>query len=390
MSFDDLTAADLRKRGSLKWTKFGGDTIGAFVAEMDFGTAPPIVAALHAAVDTISFGYLPPKLRDELAAACAGWQRRRYGWAVAPEQIHPVTDVLTAFELVMLHYSRPGSPVVLPTPAYMPFLRVPPTHGREIIQVPMVRDGSRQVLDLDGLDRAFRAGGHLLVLCNPVNPVGRVYTGAELAAVTEVVDRHGGLVFADEVHAPLVYPGHRHLPYASTSPAAAGHTITATAASKAWDLPGLKCAQVVLSNPAHEQRWQRVATEDPAAPSNLGVVAGIAAYESGQAWLDEVIGYLDRNRRALTDLLAEHLPRVGYTPPEGTYLAWLDCRALGLAAPGESFQDRAGVAVVDGAECGEAGRGHVRLTFATPLPVLREAIIRMGRAAGAEAVRFET
>jgi cystathionine beta-lyase len=378
MSFDDLTVADLRKRGSLKWTKFGGETIGAFVAEMDFGTAPPIVAALHAAVDTISFGYLPPKLHDELARACAGWQQRRYGWAVAPEQVHPVTDVLTAFELVMLHYSRPGSPIILPTPAYMPFLRVPPMHGREIIQVPMARDGERYVLDLDGLDRAYRDGGDLLVLCNPMNPVGRVFTAGELAVVTELVERHGGLVFADEVHAPLVYPGYWHIPYASTSPAAAAHTVTATAASKAWDLPGLKCAQVVLSNPAHAGTWQRVATEDPSAPSNLGVVAGIAAYESGEPWLDEVIGYLDRNRRALAELLAEHLPQVGYTPPEGTYLAWLDCRALAADAPGEFFRTRAGVAVVDGAECGEAGRGHVRLNFATPLPVLAEAIARMG------------
>jgi cystathionine beta-lyase len=164
--------------------------------------------------------------------------------------------------------------------------------------------------------------------------------------------------------------------------------VTATAASKAWDLPGLKCAQVILTNPAHEECWLRVATEDPSAPSNLGVVAGIAAYESGEPWLDEVLGYLDRNRRALGALLAEHLPQVGYVPPEGTYLAWLDCRALGLAAPGEVFRERAGVAVVDGAECGEAGRGHVRFNLATPLPVLREAIARMGRACGAEAVRF--
>jgi cystathionine beta-lyase len=378
MRFDEPTVADLRERGSLKWTKFGGDTIGAFVAEMDFGTAPPIVAALHAAVDTISFGYLPPRLREELAHSCARWQQRRYGWAVAPEQVHPVADVLTAFELVMLHYSRPDSPLILPTPAYMPFLRVPPMHGREIIQVPMVVDGDRWVLDLDGLDRAYRAGGDLLILCNPVNPVGRVYTAAELAAVTEVVDRHGGLVFADEVHAPLVYPGHRHLPYASTSPVAAAHTVTATAASKAWDLPGLKCGQVILSNPAHEESWQRVATEDPSAPSNLGVVAACAAYESGEPWLDEVLGYLAGNRRALVELLAEHLPRVGYTPPEGSYLAWLDCRALGLATPGEFFREVAGVAVVEGAECGEAGRGHVRLNFATPLPVLREAITRLG------------
>lgn len=383
--FDDLdavTAHELRERGSLKWTKFDGGTIGAFVAEMDFGTAPPVLAALHAAVAGASFGYLPPGPRGELAEACAQWQQRRYGWQVPPEQVYPVSDVLTAFELTMRHLSRPGTPVILPTPAYMPFLTVPPLHGREIIEVPMARDGERYVLDLDGLDRAYRAGGHLLVLCNPANPVGRVLTAGELAGVTGVVDRHGGRVFADEVHAPLVYPGHQHVPYASTSPVAAGHTVTALSASKAWDLPGLKCGQVILSNPDDVETWDRVAAVGSPAPSVLGVAASVAAYRSGETWLDELVGYLDRNRRALAELLVEHLPEVGYDLPEGTYLAWLDCRELGMdhRAPAEFFHREAGVVAVDGAECGEAGRGQLRLNFATPLPILRRAVTRMGHA----------
>jgi cystathionine beta-lyase len=379
MSFDDLTPAELRERGSLKWTKFDAGTIGAFVAEMDFGTAPPIVAALHAAVERGRFGYLPPAQRAALARACARWQERRYGWPVAPEQVYAVSDVLTAFELALRHLSRPGSPVILPTPAYMPFLTVPPLERREIIQVPMAREGTRYVWDLDRLDRAYRDGGHLLVLCNPHNPAGRVFTAGELARVTEVVERHGGRVFADEVHAPLVYPGHRHVPYAATSPAAAAHTLTAVSASKAWDLPGLRCAQLVVTNPDDVAVLERVAAVGSPAPSTLGVVAATAAYESGEAWLDEVVGYLDRNRRALGELLAAHLPQVGYAAPEGTYLAWLDCRALALPDPaGDWFRERAGVAVVDGAECGEAGQGFVRLNFATPLPLLREAVTRMG------------
>jgi cystathionine beta-lyase len=383
--FDDLdamTAHELRERGSLKWTKFDAGTIGAFVAEMDFGTAPPVLAALHAAVAGASFGYLPPGPRAELAEACAQWQQRRYGWRVPPEQVYPVSDVLTAFELAMRHGSREGSPIILPTPAYMPFLTVPPLHGREIIEVPMARDGERYVLDLDGLDRAYRAGGHLLVLCNPANPVGRVLTAEELAGVAEVVDRHGGRVFADEVHAPLVYPGHQHVPYASTSPVAAGHAVTALSASKAWDLPGLKCGQVILTNPDDVKTWERVAAVGSPAPSVLGVAASIAAYRSGEPWLDELVGYLDRSRRALAELLAEHLPEVGYDPPEGTYLAWLDCRELGIdeGAPAEFFHREAGVAAVDGAECGEAGRGKLRLNFATPLPILRRAVTRMGHA----------
>jgi cystathionine beta-lyase len=317
---DAVTAQDLREQGSLKWTRFGGDTIGAFVAEMDFGAAPPIVRALHAAVDRESFGYLPPGLAAEVTLACAQWQQRRYGWEVAPERIQPVSDVLTALELVIRHFSRPEHPIIVPTPAYPPFLAVPALHGRKIVEVPMAQEHGRYQLDLDGIGRAFAAGGDLLVLCNPANPVGRVLSVEELRAVTEVVDRHGGRVFADEVHAPLVYPGHQHLPYASTSPTAASHTVTATSASKAWNLPGLRCAQVVFSNPADLATWQRVGTFASASASTMGAVATVAAYRSGEPWLRDVLGYLERNRRSVGDLLP---PQVGYRAPEGTYLAGL-------------------------------------------------------------------
>ncbi|MFS8520904.1 MAG: aminotransferase class I/II-fold pyridoxal phosphate-dependent enzyme [Micromonosporaceae bacterium] len=372
---DELTAQDLRERGSLKWTAHGGDMIGAFVAEMDFGPPPAVTRALHTAVTRGHVGYLPPWLATEVAEACAQWQLHRYGWRVAPEMIKPVADVLTAFELVVRHYTRPNSPIVLPTPAYMPFLTVPSLLGRRVIQVPMIRDAGRYVLDLDAIDRAFAAGGHLLVLCNPANPVGRVLTVDELTAVTEVVERHGGRVFADEIHAPLTYPGHRHVPYASTSPTAAAHSITATSASKGWNLAGLKCAQVILTAPGDVATWQRVGTTGSALASPLGAAATVAAYRYGGPWLQEVLHYLDRNRRALLDLLPEE---VGYTPPEGTYLAWLDLRPLGLGEePGVFLREQAGVATVEGAECGEAGRGHVRLNFATPLPILECAVTRI-------------
>jgi cysteine-S-conjugate beta-lyase len=377
-AFDELTAQDLRNQGSLKWTRFGGDTIGAFVAEMDFGAAPPIVHALHDAVSHAAFGYLPPGLAREVARACARWQERAYGWSVPAERIHPVPDVLTAFELVIRHFSRAGSPIALSTPTYMPFLSAPPLHGRQVIQVPMPHDGGRYVLDLDGISRAFAAGADLLVLCNPANPVGRVFTVDELRALTEVVDRHGGRVFADEIHAPLVYPGHRHVPYASTSDTAAAHTVTATSASKAWNLPGLKCAQLLLSNDADAATWHQVGGLGSTSASTLGAVATVAAYRSGGPWLADVLSYLDRNRQALIGLLPD---QVGYAPPEGTYLAWLDCRGLGNGTgPGTFLREQAGVATVDGTECGEAGAGFVRLNFATPLPILESAVVRMAHA----------
>lgn len=375
-SFDALTPAAVR---SQKWTRYG-DAIGAFVAEMDFGTAPAVTKALHAAVDGGALGYLPDAAEAAVARACADFQRRRYGWELPAAWISPLADVLAGLQAAIQHFTPPGSPVVLPTPAYMPFLLVPGQLGREIIQVPMVPgpDG-RLTHDLDGLDRAFAAGGRLLVHCSPHNPAGRVFTEAEHLAIAEVVERHPGVrVFADEVHAPLTYPGAVHRPYAALSAATAAHAVTATSASKAWNIPGLKAAQFLVSNEADAAHWAEVGEPFAHGASTPGVLANTAAYTDGEEWLADVLIYLDGNRRLLADLLAERLPAVRYTPPEGTYLAWLDCRELGVEGPpARHFLQRAGVALIDGADCGTAGAGHVRLNIATPRTVLRTIVERM-------------
>jgi cystathionine beta-lyase len=373
---DSTTVATLRARGSFKWTAPGPDGLGAAVAEMDFGAAPPILDALAGLSATANFGYLPPPLADELAAACAEFMARRYGWQADPADIHPIPDVIKGLELAITHFSRPGSPVILPTPAYMPFLIVPKFLDREIIQVPMLDDGTGFfTFDLDGIGAAFRAGGQLLIFCNPYNPLGRVFRADEMTQLTGVVDRHGGRVFADEIHAPLVYPGQRHIPYAATSETAAGHTLTATSASKAWNLPGLKCAQVVLTNDADRKRWADLGVFASHGASNPGVVANIAAFRHGEAWLDEVIGYLDDSRRLLAELVRRKLPGVRYRPPDGTYLAWLDCTALDLPqSPGELITDRARITVVDGPAFGTGGAGAFRFNFATPQPILAEMV----------------
>jgi cysteine-S-conjugate beta-lyase len=260
----------------------------------------------------------------------------------------------------------------------MPFLELPGLLGREILAVPATRVDGRPALDLDGIDAAFRAGGELLVLTNPHNPLGRVFTADELCAVCEVVDRHGGRVFADEIHAPLVYPGHEHVPYATVSPTAARHAVTGTSASKAWNLPGLACGQLILSNDADRAAFACLPTAATHGTSPLGVIAAAAAYTEGGLWLDGVLAHLDGNRRALAPLLAEHLPDARFDRPGGTYLAWLDLRALGLGDhPAEVLRVRTGVALVDGALCGTPGRGHARLNFATPRPVLELLVRRL-------------
>ncbi|MEU4361831.1 aminotransferase class I/II-fold pyridoxal phosphate-dependent enzyme [Promicromonospora sp. NPDC023987] len=378
-AFDALTADRLRDNGSLKWTAFPG-AIGAWVAEMDFPLAPPIATALHDAVDRGLFGYLPPSLVTGMVEAYVSFAADRYSWKVDPDRVRPVSDVLTALEHTITQFSRPGSPIILPTPAYMPFLTLPGGLGREVIQVPMLRDADgRYTYDLDALDAAYRAGGHLLVLCNPHNPIGRVLEPDEMLAVAEVVDRHGGRVFSDEIHAPLVYPGHRHVPYASLDETTAGHTLTATSASKAWNLPGLKCAQIVLSNDADVQLWNQVGRRVEGGASTPGVLANRVAYAEGRNWLDDTVAYLHGNLTRLGELLDG--TGIGYRAPEGTYLAWLDCRGLDLseAATGvaDHFREHAGVALTDGGLCGEEGHGFVRFNAAMPRPVLEQAVSRM-------------
>ncbi len=347
-TFDQITQDDLRAAGSLKWTTFP-DMIGAFVAEMDFGLAPAVSTAVKDALDLGVTGYLPEKLAKDLSQATARW------------------------------YS--DSAIIVPTPAYMPFLLVPPMRGRRVIEVPSVEVDGRWVMDLDAVAQAFRDGGEMLVLCNPHNPLGTVATRDELLAIASVVTDAGGRVFSDEIHAPIVYAPAQHIPYASISDAAATHTLTATSASKAWNLAGLKCAQVILSNDADAALWASLGFWAGHGTSTLGVVANIAAYTGGREWLDGVVDYLDGNRRMLAQLVDEKLPGVRMIVPEGSYIALLDFRETGLTGDlGEWFREHAGVAMTDGAACGEAAIGYTRFVFALPRPVMVEAVDRIAAA----------
>lgn len=389
---------ELRQGGSLKWTAVDAD-VAAWVAESDLGTAPDVRDAVVGAMTTGLTGYLPPGIRRDLADATAEWYEQRYGWRPPSGRIHPVADVLEALRVTVEHLTRSGSPVVLPTPAYMPFLTAPRQWGRDVLEVPMAPDASRgHVLDLDGLEAAFRAGGHLLVLTNPHNPTGRVHTVEELTALSAVVERHGGRVFADEIHAPIVHAGHRHVPYAATGAAAAAHTVTATSASKAWNIPGLKCAQVLLTADDDVAAWRRVDHLATHGASTLGAVANATAYRLGGDWLDGTLARLGDHRDALVEGLraggaTDVDPATGtgslvrHRRPEGTYLAWLDLRpafdAAGRPMPddlGRWLRSHTGVATVDGAHCGAVGRGAVRVNLATPRPLVVEAGRRIAAA----------
>lgn len=382
-NYDELTVEQLSTALGKKWTTFPG-AIGAFIAEMDFATAPCVVEALHESVEAGFFGYLPDSLELALDEAVANWYRDRCNWDVPAANVHSMPDVLKGLEITLKLYAPKGGKVIVPTPAYMPFLMLPAMLGREQIEVPLLSENGRWEYDLDALDAAFKAGGEVLILCNPHNPIGRVFERDELIAISEVVERNGGRVFSDEIHAPIIYPGHTHVPYASVSEAAAGHTITAIAASKAWNLAGLKCAQIVISNDADAEVFAKEGFWAAHGASSLGVVASIAAWTDGQAWLDDVIDYLDGNRRLLADLVAEKLPGVQYIMPEGTYLTWLDFSNTGLDGDlAEFFRDEAKVAVTAGSACGEVGNRSIRFNIAMPRPILAQAVDQMAAAISA-------
>jgi cystathionine beta-lyase len=384
--FDALPRTRLDRPESRKWSLHPGK-IGAWVAEMDFGTAPAVAEALNRAISDGTLGYLSPPLAAELADATAEWMSAEYGWAVDPARVHSVSDVMAALGVAITEYSPAGSAVIVPTPAYMPFLTYLPTIGHPVIEVPGAMIDGRWQHDLERIDAAFAAGARTLVLCNPHNPTGTVLTRDELLAIAEVVERHDGRVFADEIHAPLRFDGRPHIPYASLTAETAAHTVTGTSASKAWNIPGLKAAQLITSNEADQQAYRRFGFAVQHGASTLGVVASTAAYREGRPWLDETRAYLSDSRRVLAELLATHLPGAGYRPPEATYIAWIDTAALDIpGSPAAFFRDHADVVLTDGALLGAGYEKFVRLVFATPRPVLTDAVIAMGHAVRLRAV----
>jgi cystathionine beta-lyase len=376
-SFDDVDVERLRRRRTVKWTLYGPDTLAAWVAEMDFDVAPAVRDALGAAVDREDFGYVPADL-TELTTACTGFLATRYGWSVPPARVFPVADVLTGIAAALDVHTPPGSAVVVPTPAYPPFFEIIELTGRPVVVAPMTRHERGDALDLDAIDTALRAGARAVLLCSPHNPTGRVFSAGELQALAAIVEHHGARVVADEVHAPLVYPGAEFVPYASLSEATAAHTTTVTSASKAFNLAGLKCAQVIASNHDDAKQWRALRVHEVAGATPLGIAASTAAYRDARRWLDDLVAYLDDNRRRLVDLVAANLPGVECHLPQATFLAWLDCTALGLSDPARHFLDRAYVALSDGPPFGPRCEQFVRCNFATSRALLERIVGAMG------------
>lgn len=371
----DPTAAELRARGGLKWTFHSPDVLAAWVAEMDFGLAPPIASALHAAVDRGDTGYFHPGADRAAARAACGFWADRFNWEVDPEQVMPVPDVVEGIRRAIVHLTRPGSPVVLHTPVYYPFFSMVERAGRELVEVACSPDSEgRYRLDLDGIRRALSGGAGSVVLCNPWNPTGRVFGDEELVDLLDLARSPSARVIADEVHAPLIRSGRHHTPAATID---SDTVVTVTSASKAWNIPGLKAAQVVLTASSDREIWESYFTPDKVGVGTFGLIANAAAYADGREWLDGVLDRLESNQQLLSELLEQHLPEVGYFAPEGTYLAWLDFRRYGLDDPAAFLLDHARVALTGGGPFGAGGGGFARLNFATYPGIIDEMVERM-------------
>ncbi len=350
----------------------------AFVAEMDFDPAEQIKEAIRAAVAAGDLGY-PHK--GELGEAFAEFAAARLGWSPDPDLVFAIPDVMTGIAELVQALVGPGDGVVINPPVYSPFFIRVQLAGRRVIEAPLaVRPDGGYDLDLDAIEVALsQPGTGAYLLCNPHNPLGRVWSRAQLTAIAELTDRHGVPLLVDEIHAPLVLPGAQHVPFHTIEHPAARRAVVFTSASKGWNIPGLKCGVAVAGDSDGAailtQRW------DALLASHLGVHATIAALRSAGHWLDAAIAQIDRNARLLARLLADYLPAVSYQPAQASFLAWLDCRDLGLGEdPAAAFLTAGRVALSPGPDFGVQGTGFARLNIGTSPELLSEAVRRMAAA----------
>ena len=375
--FDQII--DRRHSDSTKWRCYDEDVLPLWVADMDFRAAEPVIRTLHERVDHGVFGYgrPPDGLRELVQERLA----RLYGWRVGTDEILFLPGVVSGFNLACRAIGAPGDEVLVEPPVYPPMLTAPENNGRTCKVVPLVERRERYERDLDGFERAITARTSLFLLCNPHNPVGRVFGRAELERLAEVCLRHDVVICSDEIHCDFIYRGHRHVPIASLAPEVAARTITLLAPSKTYNIAGLSCAVGVVQDPDLRARLERAAAGLVPGVNVLGYAAALAAYRDGQPWLDELLAYLEASRDHLLECVAAHLPGVRCRCPEGTFLAWLDCRWAGIPGPPhEFFLERARVALNDGATFGPGGEGFVRLNFGCPRATLSEALERMRHA----------
>ena len=375
---------------SVKWTtcpevakmlgadKIDDDTISAFVADMDFRCAQPIIAAMHGVAEHGIFGYSGQWFVDEYSAAIINWFKRRRGWEIKREEIVYVNGTVEALKQIVLAFTEPGDGIIIQRPVYGPFSSVIEANRRTIINNQMIEnDGGFYTMDFQDLEeKASDPKTKLLLLCNPHNPVGRIWTDAELHELARICRKHNVLIAADEIHGDLIRREAEFHPMASVVDPA--NLIICTAVNKTFNLAGLHCTNLVIPNPDLRERFQ--ASMGLVLPSPFTIAAVIAAYNEGEEWLEQVLEYLDGNIDWVLGFLAERMPAVRCRRPDGTYTMWLDFRAYGLT-PTEIHSricNKARVLLESGLMFDpERGGGFERICVPSPRSVLQEALERI-------------
>ncbi|HSH41241.1 MAG TPA: PatB family C-S lyase [Arenicellales bacterium] len=381
MSFEDLDIDALRRRQGKKWNTFDPDVLPAWVADMDFPVAPPIRERLQRLMECSDFGYPHDDQAGRLIQLFSARMRERFQWQVDPDRVEVIADVVQGIQMCLEMYSRPGQGVSILTPIYPPFLKATAAMGRRADCCTLVPDGENFAIDPERLEASLADDTRMLLLCSPHNPTGRVFTQPELETLAELALRRDLVVVSDEIHADLALDGRRHLPFASLAPEVEARTITLTSATKAFNIAGLRCAMMVFGSAALHQAYRAGPRFTRGAACSLGMHAAEAAWSEGGDWLDGLLRHLEGNRERIGGFLAQNLPQIGFLPPQATYLAWLDCSALGLGDElWRTVLERGRLALNDGREFGNGGKDCLRLNFATSTSLLDDALERLHRA----------
>jgi cystathionine beta-lyase len=384
MTFDFDTVIERRGTDSQKWQKYAGrDILPLWVADMDFKSSPAIVAALQERVATGMFGYARPV--KSTVDAFVNAVEQRYGWRIDPSWLVWLPGLVVGLNLTALAYAEPGEEALTLTPVYPPFMSAPKNSGRISVQVPfqLNTEAHRWEIDWAALEKAVTPKTKLFFLCNPHNPVARVWRRDELQRLGEFCARHNLVLCSDEIHCDLILDSLPHIPTALLGPEIAQRTVTLMAPSKTYNVPGMGTSIAIIPDPQLRTRFVKAAAGVMAEVTGLGYVACEAAYRDSEPWRQELLQYLRGNRDHLLDFVRRELPGIHIEAPiEATYLAWLNVSALKLADPIAHFESH-GVGLSEGAFFGVPKGSHVRLNFGCPRATLVEALTRIRRAVAA-------
>jgi cystathionine beta-lyase len=379
LDLDCFRLSDYQARQCEKWARDAPEKIPLWVADMDFPIAPPIRRALEEMIANSDLGYPDPSLEERLIGAFARWSKSRHGLEVDPELTVVATDVIQALFFAIVSLSEPGDGILNLTPAYPPYFAAHEQTGRRLLAHDLELIDEAYRFDSEAIRALVRAERpRLLLLCNPHNPTGRVFSRQELVELAGIAEEFDLVIISDEVHCDLVYPGSTHVPIATLGNEVAQRTITLSSASKTFNLAGLRCAVAACGSPWLAERITSIPRRQRGSVNNLGMLAALVGWEEGGPWLNAVVSYLERNRDRVLEGLAG-VPGVSCAKPQATYLAWLDLRASGLGEdPAEVFAEKAGVTLLPGPHFGPVGKGYARLNFATTTEVLDVGLERLG------------